>query len=209
VLLGRGELEPARAALTQLLSRHPDVARVRYLLGNLDYAQGERERALEDYHEAIARDPGYRTDAALRNNVRALLERRAEGPLAVALLVEDVGKPALPDLAACAKACRDGNLRRRASEAVVKLGGASLLPESERAEAAEPRADAVERLRNGRSCRERKAAALELIASGDKRYLENLRAARDRRGGFLGLGQINVCMRRDLDAAIRKWEAEK
>ncbi|HEY2744306.1 MAG TPA: hypothetical protein VGL86_06775, partial [Polyangia bacterium] len=67
--------------------------------------------------------------------------------------------------------------------------------------------EVLERLRSGRSCRERKAAALELIGTGDKRYLDSLRAARDRRGGFLGLEQINGCMRRDLDAAIRKLEA--
>ncbi|HEY1585434.1 MAG TPA: hypothetical protein VGH63_07065, partial [Polyangia bacterium] len=80
--------------------------------------------------------------------------------------------------------------------------------------AAEARPDDVaaadevsERLRSGKSCRERKAAALELIGTGDKRYLDSLRAARDRRGGFLGLEQINGCMRRDLDAAIRKLDA--
>jgi serine/threonine-protein kinase len=208
-LLGHGELEPARAALTQLLSRHPEAARVRYLLGNLDYAQGERERAIEDYHEAIARDSGYRADAALRNNVRAMLDRRTEGPLAVALLADDVGKPALPDLANCAKSCRDPVARRRAMDAVVKLGGTGLLPEDQRAEATDPKSDVVDKLRTGKSCRERKAAAIELIGTGDKRYADSLRAARERRGGFLGLEQINACMRRDLDAALRKWDADK
>ena len=65
LLLGRGELEPARAALTQLLSTHPEVARVRYLLGNLDNAQGEREHAIDDYHDAIRLDGAYADDAAL------------------------------------------------------------------------------------------------------------------------------------------------
>jgi tRNA A-37 threonylcarbamoyl transferase component Bud32 len=208
-LLGHGELESARAALTQLLSKHPDVGRVYYLLGNLDYAQGERDRAIEDYRAAIRRDAGYRTDAALRSNVRALLDRRNEGPAAVALLAEDVGKPALPDLAACAKGCRDAVVRRRAADAVVKLGGGGLLPADQRAEAEDPHSDAVDKLRSGKSCRERKVAALELIASGDKRYADSLRAARERRGGFFGLDQINGCMRRDLDAALRKWDADK
>jgi serine/threonine-protein kinase len=208
-LLARGELEPARAALTQLLSTHPEVARVHYLLGNLDYAQGDRDRALDDYRAAIARDPAYCRDAALLSNVRALLDRRGEAAAAVTLLAEDVGKPALPDLVACAKGCRDERIRRRAADAVVKLGGASLLPDEARAEAEDPRATAVDKLRVGRTCRERKVAALELIASGDKRYLDSLRAARERRGGFFGVAQINACMRRELDAAIRKWEAEK
>jgi serine/threonine-protein kinase len=203
-LLARGELEPARAALQQLQTQHPETARVHYLLGNLDYAQGERERAIGDYHEAIRLDSGYRNDAVLRGNVRSLLDRRNEGPAAVGLLADDVGRPALADLVNCAKSCRDERTRRKAAEAAIKIGGAKLIAE-EGTPAGE--LDAVaERLRTGKTCRDRKAAALELIASGDKRWLDSLRAARDRRGGFMGLEQINGCMRRDLEAAIRKLE---
>ncbi len=207
-LLARGELEAARAALQQLQSQHPETARVRYLFGNLDYAQGEREHALADYHDALHLDGGYANDAVLRANVRASLDRHAEGPAAVALLADDIGKPALPDLVTCAKSCRDDRTRNNAAEAAIKLGGPALI-----AAEAKPAADddaateVLERLRSGRSCRERKAAALELIGTGDKRYLDSLRAARDRRGGFLGLEQVNACMRRDLDAGIRKLDA--
>jgi serine/threonine protein kinase len=209
-LLARGELEPARAALTQLLSTHPDVARVRYLLGNLDNAQGERERAIDDYHDAIRLDPAFAADAALLGNVRAMLDRRGEVSAdAVNLLAGDVGKPALGDLAGCVKSCKDEHTRRLAAAAVTKLGGAALLPDEVRSDAADPRAATLEKLRSGKGCRERRGAALELIASGDKRYLDSLRAARTRRGGFLGIEEINGCMRRDLDGAIRKWEAEK
>jgi hypothetical protein len=48
-----------------------------------------------------------------------------------------------------------------------------------------------------------------LIAAGDPRYLDALRAARDRRGGMFGIQRINGCMIRELDAAIRRIEAEK
>jgi serine/threonine-protein kinase len=208
-LLVRGELESARAALQQLESAHPETARVRYLLGNLDYAQGERERALADYREALRLDPGYAHDAVLRGNVRALVERRGEGLQAVALLAGDVGKPALPDLVACAKSCRDERTRKKAAEAAIRLGGAALVAEEARPLVGDDKQAAVDKLRLGRSCRERKVAALELIATGDKRYLDSLRAARDRRGGFLNLQEINICMKRELDATIRKWEAEK
>jgi tRNA A-37 threonylcarbamoyl transferase component Bud32/tetratricopeptide (TPR) repeat protein len=207
-LLARGELEPARAALQQLQSQHPETARVRYLFGNLDYAQGEREHALADYHDALRLDGGYANDAILRANVRASLDRHAEGPGAVALLADDIGKPALPDLVTCAKTCRDERTRKKAAEAAIKLGGPALIAAEAKPADDDAAADEVlERLRTGRSCRERKAAALELIGTGDKRYLDSLRAARDRRGGFLGLEQINGCMRRDLDAAIRKLDA--
>ncbi|MGZ3429262.1 MAG: hypothetical protein ACXVCV_21570, partial [Polyangia bacterium] len=180
------------------------------LLGNLDFAQGERERAIGDYHDAIRLDGGYRNDPVLRANVRASLDRRNEGAAAVALLADDIGKPALPDLVACAKGCRDERVRRKAAEAAIKIGGAKLIADEGKPlddDAAE--AEVLERLRNGKTCRERKAAALELIGTGDKRYLDSLRQARDRRGGFLGLEQANGCMRRDLDAAIRKWDGDK
>ena len=206
-LLAHGELEPARAVLQQLQSQHPETARVHYLLGNLDYAQGDRERALDDYHDAIRLDGGYRNDVVLRANVRALLDRRNEGAHAVQLLADDVGKPALADLVDCAKTCRDDRVRKKAAEAAIKIGGAKLIAdEGKPADDDEAAAQVLERLRSGKNCRERKAAALELIGTGDKRYLDSLRAARDRRGGFLGLEQINGCMRRELDAAIRKWE---
>jgi eukaryotic-like serine/threonine-protein kinase len=67
----------------------------------------------------------------------------------------------------------------------------------------------IDRLQNGRTCRERKVAALELIALDDPRYLEVLRGARDRRGGWFGLQAANGCVARELDAAIRKLEAQK
>ena len=208
-LLSRGELEAARAVLQQLESSHPETARVHYLFGNLDYAQGERERALGDYHDAIRLDGGYRTDPVLRGNVRALLERRAEGPAAVTLLADDVGKPALADLVACAKGCRDERTRRRAAEAAIKIGGAALLAEEGKPVSDGAEETLIDKLAHGKGCRERKAAALELIATGDRRYLDTLRVARDRRGGFLGMELVNGCMRKDLDAAIRKWEGEK
>ncbi|MDB4964492.1 MAG: serine/threonine protein kinase with repeat [Myxococcales bacterium] len=207
-LLAHGELEGARAALQQLQSAHPETARVHYLMGNLDYAQGERERALGDYQRAIQLDRGYKTDPVLRGNVRAMLDRRTEGQAAVALLADDIGKPALADLVACAKGCRDDRVRRRAAEAAVKIGGPALIAEEGRPLGKDDDA-LLDKLRNGKSCRERKAAALELIATGDKTYLDSLRAARERKGGLFGLEGINGCMRRELDAAIRKLDGDK
>ena len=87
----------------------------------------------------------------------------------------------------------------------MQLGGPALL-----AAEGKPLDDdeAIDKLRTGHGCRERKTAALTLIAADDKRYLDSLRAARDRRGGFLGIEEINGCMRRELDAAIRKLESK-
>ena len=134
-----------------------------------------------------------------------MLERRAEGPGAVALLADDIGMPALADLVACAKGCKDERVRRRAAEAAIKLGGPQLIAE-EGKPTAEVSDELEEKLRTGRSCKERKVAALELIATGDKRYLPALKQARDRYGGFLGLSQVNGCMLRELNDAIRRLE---
>jgi tRNA A-37 threonylcarbamoyl transferase component Bud32 len=61
-------------------------------------------------------------------------------------------------------------------------------------------------LRTGRTCKERRAAAQQLIDSHDKQWLGSLQAAKDRHGGFLDLERVNGCMLRELDAAIRKLD---
>lgn len=82
----------------------------------------------------------------------------------------------------------------------------------QREEPARPTPDsrnpAAEALRKGRTCRERRAAAFKLIAAEDEHFLPDLLAARDRRGGFLGLQNANRCMIRELEAAIRRLEAK-
>jgi hypothetical protein len=206
-LLERGELVPARAALQQLLLLHPESARVHYLFGNLDFADGDRLRALGDYRDALHLDAAYTDDPVLRANVRSCLERR-EGLDAVALLAEDIGKPALTELVQCAKGCKDERVRKRAVEAALKLGGAQLVA-TEGTPLSAPAAELLDKLEHGRSCRDRKGAAIQLIATANRQYLDTLRDARDRRGGFLGMQLINGCMRRELDAAIRKLEAQK
>jgi tRNA A-37 threonylcarbamoyl transferase component Bud32 len=207
-MLAHGQLEPARAALQQLQTDHPDSARVRYLFGNLDYADGDRGRALDDYREAIRLDHGYRRDALLLANVRSLLDRRVEGPDALSLLVGDIGKPALDEIVDCAKTCKDDRIRKKAVQAAVELGGPALVAAQGKA-IGEVDDATLDRLRRGRSCRDRKPAALAIIATGNPEYLDELKAARARKGGFLGLQAVNGCMLRDLDAAIRKLEAQK
>jgi tRNA A-37 threonylcarbamoyl transferase component Bud32 len=207
-LLARGDREGARLALQQLYAAHPESARVRYLFGNLDYAEGDRERALVDYRDALRLDGGYRSDPVLRANLRALLERKGEAMDALTLLVDEVGKPALPDLVTCAKTCKDERVRRKAAESAIALGGAQLIAE-EGKPIDEALAGELEKLERGRTCRERRTAATRIIESGEPKYLDALRAARDRRGGFLGLQLINACMKRELDAAIRKLEPAK
>lgn len=70
-----------------------------------------------------------------------------------------------------------------------------------------PRPDlarAERQLKLGRSCKERRGAAQELIAAADRRYLAALEQARDRKGGIFGLERANACMQKELEAAIGK-----
>ncbi len=70
-----------------------------------------------------------------------------------------------------------------------------------------PVARAERLLKVGRSCVERRDAARELIATGDRRYLAALEAARDRRGGLVGSEAANGCMRDELGGAIARLRA--
>ncbi len=190
------------------LSHSPASAegRAHFALGNDAVLAGDRARALDEYRRALQLDSHYRNNAVLRANVSAMLDSRSDGAAALQLLVGSVGKPALPEVVACAKLCRDDKIRRRAAEAAALLGGPAFAAADFKAPV--DLSSAVEKLRNGRGCRERKAAALLLIDSGDRRYLDNLRSARDRTGGFLGVEEVNGCMRRELDAAIHKLESK-
>jgi serine/threonine protein kinase len=207
-MIAHNQLGDAKSALQQIIAAHPNVGRAHYLLGNLEVLKNDRDEALGEYQRAIELDDHFRTNPVLRANVSGMLDRKSEGPAALILLVDVIGKPALPEVVACAKLCKDDRVRRRAAEAAVQLGGPALLASEAKPAADDEEDAAVEKLRTGKSCRERKQAALKLIAADDKRYLDSLRAARDRRGGFLNLEEINGCMKRDLDAAIRKLESK-
>ena len=65
----------------------------------------------------------------------------------MALLADDIGKPALPDLVACARGCRDERARRRAAEAAIKIGGAKLIADEGKPIADEAEDEVLDRLR--------------------------------------------------------------
>jgi hypothetical protein len=196
--LTRGDLTRARAVLTQELSAHPDCGPIHYLLGNLDFLEHLPEGALGSYRQAIRLDPGYRGDAALLHNLRALLDDRKLAADALDLLRYEVGKPACTILADVAAGDHRADLRHGALKGVDELGcGADRV------------ASYALDLQQGRSCDERREAVRQLRRLGDPRALEPLRKARQRRsGGMLGLFESapNECIRKDLDDAIKALE---
>ena len=72
--------------------------------------------------------------------------------------------------------------------------------------------EAMQQLRHGKNCEERRAAVTQLRLLGDKRALPALEKARYRmRGGVLGIGDKNTnrCLRKDAEAAIEFLEGQR
>lgn len=210
-LLGSGQLAAARAALQQVIADHPQSGRANFLYGHLNYVEGERLRAISDYRRAIELDPSLGDEPAMRANIRASLDRKAEAAAAIDLLSQALGPRGAEDLQTCAKSCRLESVRKRAQDALDRREtkedpkDAKDRDTKDEAELSEE----LDNLKKGKTCAARKNAALAIIAAKDRRYLAPLKAARDRRGGFLGLESVNGCMQRELDEAIAALRSEK
>jgi serine/threonine-protein kinase len=200
-LLAAGELLKARLALEQLLSEHPQSARVRYLLGRLAFADDRHGEALDAYREAIALDAGFRGDPVLIEHLGVALGEPRIADEALDLAVDRVGRPAVALLERVANEGNDVDRRRRAAEALDDLG------EGKRVDRVELR---IAELRKAELCEEKKPLVIALGDSGDLRALPALRAQRPRGGlsRLLGADSDVSCMKDELAAAITKLEAK-
>ena len=100
--MAKGRLTEARVLIMQMISAHPHDGRVRFLLGNLEFADKNPSAGLQAYEEALRLDSGLRGDAALLVNIRGELNDKKLGTVALEMLVKQVGRPAgdvLADLA--------------------------------------------------------------------------------------------------------------
>lgn len=193
----------ARVLIMQQISAHPDVARVRYLLGNLEFAEKNPSAGLQAYEEALRLDPGLRGDAALLVNVRGLLTDKRLAQAALDFLIKQIGVPARATLAELASEDRRMEFRHAAREACESLGCAGQV-------------DKVQSysldLTQGRNCAEKREAVEKLGDTNDKRAIEPLRKARTEvRGGLLGRmlgGGGNACIVKDIDAALKRLGVE-
>jgi hypothetical protein len=195
----KARFNEARVLIMQQISAHPDVARVRYLLGNLEFAEKNPAAGLQAYEEALRMDPGLRGDAALLVNVRGLLSDRRLAQPALDLLIKQVGVPARATLAELASEDRRVEFRHAARDACESLGCS--------AEVDKVQSYSLD-LQQGRSCVEKREAVEKLGDTNDKRAIEPLRKARyEERGGLLGRmlgGGGNACIIKDIDAALKK-----
>jgi tetratricopeptide (TPR) repeat protein len=194
--IATGRLTEARVLILQQVSEHPDNARVRYLLGNLEFGERNAAAGLAAYEEALRLDPGLRADAALLMNVRNTLPDRTRGREALDLLVKRVGKPAAGVLADVASEDRRAEFRAVARAACATLGCAD-------------KVDSVHSyaldLQQARTCEEKREAVQRLAATRDPRALEPLkRAMRNSGSGVLSRILGGGCAHRELQAAIKE-----
>jgi hypothetical protein len=194
--MAKGQITEARVLIMQQISAHPTDGRVRYLLGNLEFADKNPSAGLQAYEEALRMDPGLRGDAALLVNIRSEINDRKLGLVALEMLIKQVGKPAADLLADMASDDRRAEFRTAARAACETL-------ECSR------RVDLVNSyaldLTQGKSCEEKREAVKKLGETGDKRAIEPLKRARSERrsllGGFLS-SSGNACITKDIDAAL-------
>ncbi len=117
--MARAHLTEARVLIMQQISAHPDVARVRYLLGNLEFADKNPGAGVQAYEEALRMDAGLRGDAALLVNLRGLLPDKKLGRSALDLMVRQVGVPACSALAEIASDDRRMDFRQDARRPAI------------------------------------------------------------------------------------------
>jgi len=194
--MAKGLLTEARVLIMQQISAHPNEGRVRYLLGNLEFADKNPSAGLQAYEEALRLDPGLRADAALLVNIRAELGDKKVGLVALEMLIKQVGKPASTILADLASADRRPEFRKDARDACETLGclGKVDLVGSYALDLAQ-----------AHSCEDKRVAIQKLGETGDAKAIEPLRKARSERrsllGGFLSTSG-NGCVVKDIDAAL-------
>ena len=194
--MAKGLFAEARVLIMQQISAHPNEGRVRYLLGNLEFADKNPAAGLQAYEEALRLDPGLRGDAALLVNIRAELNDKKVGYAALEMLVKQVGKPARDILADVATDDRRADFRRYAREGCQQIDCGK-------------KVDLVASysldLAQARNCEEKREAVQKLGESGDPRAIEPLKKARAERrsllGGFLS-SSGNACVLKDIDAAL-------
>jgi cytochrome c-type biogenesis protein CcmH/NrfG len=195
--MAKGQLSEARLLLMQQISGNPANGRMRYLLGNLDFAEKNPAAGLEAYEEALKLDPGLRADAALLLNVRNLLNDRKLARPALSLLTDRIGRPAGATLAEVATEDRRPEFRQAARDACRQVGCADGV-------------DLVKSytldLQQGKTCEAKRAAVQGLGATRDPRAIETLKKARRSGGGVLGeiFGGGNRCIRKDIDAILQE-----
>jgi uncharacterized protein HemY len=120
-LMAKGQTAAAIRGIQQLRRKRPRDAQLPFLLGNVYFDKGWWLDGLAKYRETIALSSGYRKNARVqRDAIRALGQDRAYAR-ARALLVRDIGKPALAALRRSARADASQLVRKRATSIAKQI----------------------------------------------------------------------------------------
>lgn len=197
--IASSRLAEARLLVMQQISAHPKNGRLRFLLGNLEFAEKNADAGLAAYGEALRLDPGLRGDAALLLHVQRLLADRKRARDALDMLIAQVGKPASAILAEIATDDRRQEFRVSARAACQSLGCADQVDYV--------KSYALD-LTQGRTCDERREAVSKLVETNDARAIEPLKKARRTARGLSTLfGGGNYCIRKEIDAGLEELGA--
>jgi serine/threonine-protein kinase len=192
------------AAIVEARLAEPGGAEDAYAQLVLGHARFQLDRdadALASYETALGLAPALAADPAMRVNLAAMLGRKDRPKLAqqaLELVFAKLGPIGHPLIIENAARGRTAALRKRAREMADERGltGEVDLVSSYTLDLAQ-----------GATCRDRRDAIPRLRALRDKRAVAALKKARDRRGGFLNLSDVNDCLERDAQEAIDYLQA--
>src|SRR5262249_49343619 len=177
-------------------ARGSEDAYAQLVLGHARFQLDRDADSLAAYETALGLNPALAGDVTMRVNLAAMVGRKDRpkfalqalelmftklGPLGHALIIETASRG---KSAAVRKRARERAEERGLTGEVDLLGSYSL------------------DLAQGASCKDRREAIPKLRALRDKRAVAALKKARDRRGGFLNLADVNDCLERDAQEAM-------
>lgn len=121
LLVREGRRDQAIVAIRKLLPDHEQRAYLNFLLGNLYFEKTWWSKGLDAYQRSIARNDFYAGKAIVSRNAIEALGNAGTRAKASRLLVNDVGKNALPHLARAAKEHEDPTVRKRAAALAARI----------------------------------------------------------------------------------------
>jgi serine/threonine-protein kinase len=196
--ISRGDLTAARAILQGQLSSHPENGRVHLLFGHLLFAERQVREALDEYRQALKRDAGLRTDAALVANVRGLLDDKEHFTAAFGLMCDELPDRMVDDVVRFAVDGRTADVRQRARRAAARVGAGARLDWLK---------IYLGDLHQAKSCAEKHEAIVQLKQLGDPRAVPDLKRMYNARYGFFGRKVAHACVHAELGEAIEALSA--
>jgi hypothetical protein len=124
--LRKGEVDAALAGLYHMRTQKPPLpppraSEVALLIGNIYFDRKWWTDALKEYRFAVKQDPRARGDMILVNNTIRMLADRGTAPRARRLLLDYVGKAAVPSLKRAVKVTQNPLVRHQAQFVLASL----------------------------------------------------------------------------------------